>query len=88
MVGERFRLHPRLVGSQLELGEPKLVSLLEQLRDPFAGRVHLEPVAGVRRDERPAGAALLHRQIPVECAREHRLEVLLVERDAEVVDPR
>ena len=61
---------------------------LEQLVDPLARRVHLEPVAGVRRDERAPAAVLLHAQVPLRRAREHGLELVLVERDAEVVDAR
>ena len=48
----------------------------------------LEAVAGVRGDERAAAAVLLHPQVPLRRAAEHRLELVLVERDAEVVDPR
>ena len=46
------------------------------------------PVARVRRDERPPAAVLLHAQVPLRRPREHLLELVLVERDAEVVDPR
>ena len=48
--------------------------------------MHLEPVARVRRDERPAPAVLLDRRFHASPRAEHGLEVVLVERDAEVVD--
>ena len=87
-VCERAGLRLGLVGPELQLGEAKLPLLGEQVVDPLARRVHLEPVAGVRGDERPAAAVLLHAQVPLGRAGEHGLELVLVERDAEVVDPR
>ena len=50
--------------------------------------MHLEPVARVRGDERAPAAVLLDAQVPLRRPPEHRLEVVLVERDAEVVDAR
>src|SRR5581483_2134347 len=41
---ERLRLRLRVVGLQVELREPQPVALLEQVVDPVAGRVELEPV--------------------------------------------
>ena len=48
----------------------------------------LEPVAGVRGDERPPSAVLLHAQAPAARPAEHGVEVVVVERHAEVVDAR
>ena len=50
--------------------------------------MHLEPVAGVRGDERAAAAVLLDAQVPVRRTCEHSLELVLVERHTDVVDPR
>ena len=52
-----------LVGFELELAQPKLVALADQVREPVARRMQLEPVADARRDERPAAAVLLHPQV-------------------------
>src|SRR5437016_2817443 len=51
-VAERLRLRHRVVGAQVELGEPKDVLGRDELVDPLPRRVELEPVARVRRDER------------------------------------
>src|SRR3954447_16107120 len=50
--------------------------------------MQLEPVAGVRRDERPPAAVLLHAQLTHLRARQRRDEVVLVEREPEVIDAR
>ena len=68
--------------------QAQLVGVLEQLVDPVALRVHLEPVAGVRRDERAPAGVLLHAQAALRRALEHLLELVVVERHAEVVDAR
>ena len=60
----------------------------EQVVDPVPRRVHLDAVARVRRHERPPAAVLLHAQVPLRRPREHLLELVLVERDPQVVDPR
>ena len=84
---ERRRLRLRLVGSQLQLASRSSSPSREQLVDPVARRVHLEPVAGVRRDERPPAAVLLDAQVPLRRrASSTVLELVVVERDAEVVD--
>ena len=46
------------------------------------------PVARVRRHERAPAAVLLHAQVPLRRPREHLLELVLVERDPQVVDAR
>src|SRR4029077_11567760 len=38
----------RVVGLQMQLRQPQLVTLREELVDPLPGRMQLEPVAGVR----------------------------------------
>src|SRR2546423_356325 len=70
----------------MELGEPQLLLVLEQLVEPVARRMELEPVARVRRDEGTPAAVLLDPQVPHLRARERGDEVVLVERKAEVVD--
>ena len=60
----------------------------EQLLEPVARRVELDAVAGARRDERAPAAVLLHAQLELVGARERRGEVVLLERDADVVDAR
>src|SRR5581483_5119534 len=87
-VGKRTGLRLGLVGAQLQLGKPELALVCEQLLDPLPRRMHLEPVPGVRRDERAAPAVLLHAQVPLHRAAEYGLEVVLVERNADMVDAR
>ena len=50
--------------------------------------MHLEPVARLGGHERPLARMVLHLQSEVVGPVDHRLELLLVERDAEVVDAR
>ena len=50
--------------------------------------MNLQAVTGVRGDERPAAAVLLHAQIRLRRAPENGSEFILVERHADVVDPR
>src|SRR5690348_10993647 len=50
--------------------------------------MELEPVAGVRRNERPTTAMLLHAEVVPLGARERRVELVLVEHEPEVVDAR
>ena len=56
--------------------------------EPVARRVDLEPVAGVRGDERAPAAVRLDPQVLVDRALDHLLELVLVEREPEVVDAR
>ena len=72
----------------MQLREPQAVAALEQVVDPVARRVQLEPVAGIRRDERAPAAVLLHTQLGRFRPRERALELLLVEREPEMVDAR
>ena len=51
---ERSRFRCRILGLEVELGEPELVSLFQELLDPLPRWMDLEPVPGTRRDERPA----------------------------------
>jgi hypothetical protein len=50
--------------------------------------VHLEPVAGVGGDEGPPAGVLLHAQSALGRSLEHLAELVVVERHAEMVDPR
>src|SRR5204863_4731759 len=56
--------------------------------DPVARRVHLEPVARVRGHERSPAAVLLDAQVPPCGPPEDGLELLVLERDPQVVDAR
>ena len=87
-VGEDASLRLRVVRPQLELRDAELRAVIEQLVDPLPRRVDLEPVAGARRDEGAAAAVLLDAELPLRRAPEHRLELAVVERNPEVVDPR
>ena len=60
----------------------------EQLVEPLARRVHLEPVAGVRGDERAPAPVRLDAQLPLDRAVDHVGELLLVEGEPEMVDAR
>ena len=60
----------------------------EQLLEPLARRMHLEPVAGVRRDERAPAAVRLDAQLALDGAVDHLLKLVLVEREPEMVDAR
>src|SRR5262249_12718924 len=56
-------LDRRIVRLQVQLGETKLLALREQVLDPLARRVKLEPVAGVGRHERATSAVLLDTEV-------------------------
>src|SRR5438067_7489178 len=72
----------------MELREPQIGLALEEVVQPLARRVQLQPVARVRRDERPAAAVLLDPELPCLRARKRADELVLVEREAEMVDAR
>src|SRR5579864_5273497 len=61
-LGERQRLRLRIVSLQMQFREAQTVALVEQVVDPVAGRMQLEAVPRVRRDECPPPAVLLHSQ--------------------------
>src|SRR5207248_6058299 len=48
---QRGRLRLGIVGEQVQLGEPQVAGLREQLLDPVTRRMQLEPVADAGRDE-------------------------------------
>ncbi len=50
--------------------------------------MYLQPVARIRRDEGAAPAVLLDTEVPLHRPAEHGLELVLLERDAKVVDAR
>src|SRR6185437_5971275 len=85
---ERLRLARRIVRLEVQLRQPQFVALCEQLVDPLARRMKLEPVAGVGGDERAASAVLLDAQVVLLSARDRGLELVLVEHEPEVVDAR
>ena len=87
-LGERLGLPVRIVRLQLQLGDREHVGVLEQLLEPVARRMQLDAVAGARRHERSAAAVLLDAQLELVGARERGREVVLVERDPDVVDAR
>ena len=72
----------------MQLLEAQLAGVREQLVDPVARRVELEPVAGVGGDERAPAAVLLHAQPALGRPLEHLVELVVVERHPEMVDPR
>src|SRR5688572_4617622 len=67
-VRQHARLRLRIVREQLQLGQLEDVARRQQLVEPLARRVDLQPVAGVRGDERPSAAVRLHAQLLVDCA--------------------
>ena len=87
-VAQRRRLRRRIVGAEVQLDEPKLAPVLEELLEPFAWRMELEPVAGAGRDEGPAAAVLLYAEVAGSRGGEHIRELVVVEREAEVVHAR
>ena len=87
-LGQRDRFLLGVVGAQVELADLELVGLRERVVDPVARRMHLEPVAGLRGDEGALARVVLDLQTEVAGAIEDGLVVVLVERDAEVVDAR
>ena len=82
------RLQLRIVGAQVQLRELQLRRAGEQVVEPVAWWMELEPVARVRRDEGPPSAVLLHAQLAHLRARQGGDEVVLVEGETEVVDAR
>src|SRR5918995_2209470 len=89
---EQLREHARLrlgiVGEQLQLGQLEDLARLQQLVEPFARRMDLQPVAGVRGDERPPPPVRLHAQLLVDGAIDDLGEFVLVECEPEMVDAR
>src|SRR4051812_25218563 len=85
---EGLRLARRVVRLEVQLRKPQRVALREELVDPLARRVELEPVAGVGGDERAPAAMLLDPKVVLLRARYGGLELVLVEHETEVVDPR
>ena len=72
----------------MELAQHQLAARREHLVEPLARRVHLEPEAGVRRDEGAPAAVGLDPQLALDGPDDHVGELFLVEREPEVVDPR
>ena len=62
------------------------VARLQELVEPLAGRMQLEPVADVGGDERPPAAVGLDPKLARRRALDHGVELVLVEREPEVVD--
>ena len=72
----------------MELAEPELVGVGEQLVDPVARRVEIEPVPGFGGDERPLARVVLDLEAEIGGALQRLGEAVVVERDADVVDAR
>jgi hypothetical protein len=72
----------------VELAQPQLVPRAEHLVHPVALGMHLEAVAGPRRDERPPARMVLDPQAELVGADERAVVRLVVEREPEVVDAR
>src|SRR5215218_1856150 len=87
-TGEHLRLAARIVGPQVQLVEAELRRMCNQLVEPVARRVHLEPVTGARRDEGAAPAVLLDTKLHLGRACEHLLELVVVAGEPDVVDAR
>src|SRR4051812_5623233 len=87
-LGQRFRLPLRVVGPELELGDRQRLRVVEQFLEPVARRMELHAVAGAGRHERAPAAVFLHTQLELVGPSERRGEVVLVERDPDVVDAR
>src|SRR2546421_9518723 len=68
--------------------EVQLRGVGQELVEPLARRMKLQPVARVRGDERATSTVLLHPQVPHFGPCERRDEVVLVQREPEVVDAR
>jgi glyoxylase I family protein len=85
-VRKGLGLRLRVIGLQVEFREAQTVTLLEQIVDPVARRMELEPVAGVRRHERAAPAVLLHAQVGIFGTCDRALELVVVERQPDMVD--
>src|SRR6478736_1423525 len=86
--GESRRLRLRIVRSELQLRQAQLASRGDDVVDPLPRRVHLEPVAGIRRHERSPPRMLLDAEVPGRRALENFVKGILVEHDAQVVDAR
>src|SRR5438093_10849953 len=80
---ERSCLRGGIVGPELKLGELELVLADEKFVDPVPRRMHLEPEAGVRRDEGTPPRVLLDAQALGVGAGKDVGEVVLVEHHAE-----
>src|ERR1700756_5639426 len=61
-LGQSLRLAGRIVRFEMELRQLQLATLREELVDPLPWWMELEPVAGVRGDERAPAAVLLYAQ--------------------------
>src|SRR5688500_11572296 len=56
---ERDGLLLGVLRPQVELAQPQLVDVAEEILDPLAWRMDLEPVSGLRGDERPLARVVL-----------------------------
>ncbi len=87
-LGQRFGLAMRVVRFQLKLGKREDVRMIQQVVEPVTRGVELDPIAGARGDERAPAAVFLHTEIQLFGACERCSEIVLVERDADMVDAR
>src|SRR5919201_865817 len=85
---ERGRLSAGILGFQPQAGEAHRGAVGQELLDPLARRVHLDAVAGARGDERTAARIFLHTQLHPLRPLHDVDELVLVEREPDVVDSR
>jgi hypothetical protein len=84
---ERRRLLLGIVGAEMQLAEAERFLALEQRIEPVARWVHLQPEAAVGRHERAAAPMVLYAKLELDRAVDRRYEVVLVEREPEMVEP-
>ena len=72
----------------MQLSQRELVGVLERLLDPVARRVHLQAEARFRRDEGPLARMILNLEIELGRPLDRLVVSVLIECDAEMVDPR
>src|SRR6185437_2414862 len=79
-------LRGRVLGLQPQAREAHRLALAEQVLDPFPRRVDLDPIARAGGDEGAPAWVLLDAQLVALCAFHYLDELVLVEREADVVD--
>src|SRR3954463_10321495 len=84
---ERRRLPTGILGFQPQPGKAHRLAFGEQVVDPLARRMDFDPVADTRRDERPPPRILLDPELEPLGSFHHIEELVLVQREADVIDP-
>src|SRR5919201_368083 len=72
----------------MQLLDAEVVRGGEEVVDPVPARVHFQPVAGVGSDKGAPAAVFLHPEVELGGAAEHAEELLVLAREAEMVDAR